>query len=199
MSREQGSDGRRRLEHFNVDMSELVDGYQFDGRARSIAQWRERKEAREFKKLCARLRSRRWRIAVYAEQGPRLDSVRANARAYYHRNAKRLNEAKNERRRRARALAREGKTQEWTCEGCGASCSRPFTCGPIPTWCDQRCSQRARYRRRVPVEVTQHRCTVCDTVFERAGVRGGPPKYCSTICKSRARAVRRRGEGRADV
>lgn len=162
MSREQGSDGRRRLEHFDVDLGELAEGYQFDGRGRAIAQWRERKEEREFKALCNVLRVNKWRREVYAEAGDRLARHREVSRLSMRRQRAAMSEEKRE---AFNAQQREQRERVWkenaavyTCRTCGAQwCPLPhIRKGRVAEFCSKRCKNK--WRR--PAK-TDNRCRGC--------------------------------------
>lgn len=108
-----------------------VDGFQFGGRARAIALWKEKKEEKAFKKLCYQLYQRRYQ------------------RLYYQNNAQ-VREASKRRltaRRRDRVVVR-------TCRKCGVEwCNVPgFQKGgrPPSIYCSKRC--RVRWHNRQLVE-----------------------------------------------
>jgi hypothetical protein len=99
------------------------------GKAFAIADWRHRKDKREFDALQNRLNVRRWRLRVYDVGGEKLDQLRANAR-------KRQN-AHHERER----IKRRGRVL--TCEQCGAQwCVVPRA--PGACWNAKACSLRCQ-------------------------------------------------------
>lgn len=174
MSREQGTDGRRRLERLDVDLGELVDGYQFTGtRGHGIAAWRERKDARDFAKLCERLRKRRWILR-------RREHVNAKARENYAKNAERVNERKREIRA---SRPKDRVVEEWTCENCGSRCVRTRVPGRKPKFCGAKCNAKAQGMKR-PRSDRASMILVC----ERCGVDFTPratgvlPRFCSRTC-----------------
>ena len=87
----------------NVEMSfdwAEMDGFQFDGRSRAIAEWRQRKDDDEFQRLCARLYKRNW-----AREERRRDPEKVRQRQRDWRNANRERVRRNENERRARKRA----------------------------------------------------------------------------------------------
>jgi hypothetical protein len=120
------------VSELDIDYSERA-GF-LTGKALALADWRHRKDKREFDVLQARLSARRWLMRVYAEGGEKLERVRELAR-------KRAN-ARKERRR----LKRRGRVL--TCGWCGAQwCPLPRAPGAaaIAKSCSARC-QHAIWR-----------------------------------------------------
>lgn len=123
---------------FDVDMGELVEGYQFDGRARSIALWREKKEAQEFEVLCRKLSVRKSRIKWRAKN----------------RVAER--EAQSARKRQARRDALRGVVVTCDAPGCTAQwCPLPKR-GKARMFCSPECKRRALTKRK-----GTHTCSLC--------------------------------------
>lgn len=142
MAREQGSDGRRRLEHFDVDMGELAEGYQFDGRGRAIQQWRERKEAREFGALVNRLRVRKWQREVHEGGGEKLAKLRQRKREW----------------RTAKVRAREpSPLTVGVCPVCSSTWQvDPTRSGRKRVFCSRKCERKSNYTPR-----PFYACSIC--------------------------------------
>jgi hypothetical protein len=131
-----------------LDYSELV-GFQF-GKNAAIQRWRDRKEAREFSKLCDRLRTAKRVREIKAAKGPRLEAFVAThsrcTRSWYRRNkAKKAAQVKAWRVRK-----RIEKAEIIACRGgCGATwCPVPTRgTGPFVRYCSDRCRNRAKFAR----------------------------------------------------
>lgn len=179
MSLEQGSDGKRRLERIDVDLGELAEGYQFDGRARAIAQWRERKEAREFEAMCNVLRVKKWRREVFAEAGERLARLRESGREKMRKRRAAMSAAErdelNARQREERERAWKSSPAIYTCKTCGTQwCPLPHVRrGRAGEFCCKRCANK--WRR--PAK-TNNRCRGC-------GDRGHNRRTCPKGPKGR--------------
>lgn len=116
----------------DLDFTEL-DGFQFE-KERRIAEWRARKDKREFQKLCRRLMTARWRRGLSDE---RRAEYLAKARADMGRRYK-AKQAEKHARDRSRVLV---------CQECGVEFQRlPGTTGPKPKFCTMRCYQRQYHR-----------------------------------------------------
>lgn len=136
-------------------------GYSFTGtRGRGVYEWQEKRDAAEFKKLCDRLRQKKWWRELSAEER---QAVYLKRRAWAKANPERAKEitrkAKAKRRksgkaaaesraRRARKRAKRRAATVYTCAMCPAQWS-PI--GRIPSrppkYCGQRCRSRAQYQR----------------------------------------------------
>lgn len=124
---------------------EWTDGVMV-GRQAALAEWRHRRETREFEKLCARLRARNWVRKIYAAGGDRLGLLRAYQAkwAREHRAAQLVAQKRWRHRRRVWPVVQ--------CVGCGAVFSPWSPHGLpsiVPQYCTEACRQRARYRQRV--------------------------------------------------
>ena len=131
---------------FDVDMAELVDGYQFDGRSRAIARWREQKDAQSFEALCNRLRVSKWRREVHEEGGERLEALRKRQRDYI--------------RRKRNEATRPVVVATCKAEGCSARWRvNPSQPGTRRVYCSRACERRTAYKRKHP-NPGRH-CSIC--------------------------------------
>jgi hypothetical protein len=76
-----------------------VDGLQFDGRERRLQEWRDRKEAIEFEKLCQSLRNRNRIERIKQADQARYQQMRENQDEWRRRNIEHVRKARNARRK----------------------------------------------------------------------------------------------------
>lgn len=124
-----------------------ITGY-LVGKSARLADWQHKKEKESFEALCARLRARRW--GIQAKTDPHKKALKKATQRRY--NAKPENAAKNYARcKKRRAAAYRSSAPVFTCVECGATwCKAPWTKGPKPRFCGDRCRSRARYQERTP-------------------------------------------------
>lgn len=158
-----------------------VDGYSFTGtRSRGLYEWKERKDEREFKKLCNRLGVRKWVREVYEEGGERLERLRANKRRHERKKAR---AAKADRDQRMRDNPRI-----LTCY-CGARwCEVPGD-GRTRIYCSRRCQAKwPRWYAQTRKFPNADECPGCGAVWCRVPRAGQPLKWCGAAECDRVRA-----------
>jgi hypothetical protein len=135
-----------------------VEGMQFDGRERRIQQWREKKEAKEFDRLIAKLRQhknyRAWYERHKNEQGFR-ERMRSHCRRMRVLHGDRRNaEARATREQEAKPICN-------VCEECGREFVLPFGFKKKrrSKYCSRTCRNRVAHRARVQRRTEEQPCT----------------------------------------
>lgn len=120
----------------DLDFNEIESGM-MSGKAAAIADWRFRKEARDFNRQIACLRASKWN----REHPERRREIMKAHNAKPERRA-----AQNECHRRRRAAKPR---ETFVCAECGQTKERARK-GPPPKFCGSACYQRAAYQARTP-------------------------------------------------
>jgi hypothetical protein len=118
------------------------------GRQAALADWRFRKEQREFEKQIKTLRAAKWN-----QEHPERRKEIANTYARKPEVVQRQARTSTARRHRARAKARVAGARVYRCKECGAEwCSAPWTRGLAGRgeFCGDACRQRYRYQEKTP-------------------------------------------------
>lgn len=130
------------IDEIGFDDDGNVSGVQFDGRARRIQEWREKREEQEFRKLVARLQSRN--CAREARQDP-VRRSRIAAAQIRHRKTQKYRDTM----RRRRVGAYEKNPTVNVCEQCGAMWIPPYEQRVKRSrFCNRRCRNRWHGERR---------------------------------------------------
>lgn len=130
----------------DFDEDGQIVGMQFDTRERAIQQWREKKEAEDFDRLCDRLVARNRARARRATQQGRIANRRASTK-FYRRNRDKICAA----RRRARKAEYDADPVVHQCEWCGQHWSPEYdNCRGKSNvrFCSDRCRWQHRNSRR---------------------------------------------------
>lgn len=119
------------------DEEGVIDGLQFDSRARAIQQWREKKEAEEFDALVQKLHQRNWYLKH--RDDPAIRERRRQAEIRHRRSGRK---AARERERRREKYEADPIVN--ICEQCGSSEVVPFEKRGARRrrFCSQRCRNR---------------------------------------------------------
>jgi hypothetical protein len=117
------------------------------GKNQRLADWRAKKEQKQYDALFNRLRARNWQRKVYEQGGEKLDKLRARKLAHAHQPEVKQRGYRLARKRRERAY--KANPVECVCRACGAVWCRVYPAkGPNPDFCGEACRQRLRHRER---------------------------------------------------